>query len=75
LKADFNLSIAGGQQTLKGKIFRVGHMGYCAPTDVLQYIAAMEIALVKVGKKIQLGAGVAAAQAVYLQNTTEKVAQ
>ena len=42
-------------------------MGYCAPTDVLQYLAAMEIALVKVGKKIQLGAGVAAAQQVYLE--------
>lgn len=75
LKADFNLSVAGGQANLKGKIFRVGHMGYCAPTDVLQYVAAMEIALVKIGKEIQLGAGIAAAQAVYLQNTTEKVAQ
>lgn len=72
IKGSFNLTVAGGQADLKGKIFRVGHMGYCAPTDVLQYLAAMEIALVKVGKKIQLGAGVAAAQQVYLEQTQQR---
>ncbi|MEK4758857.1 alanine--glyoxylate aminotransferase family protein [Viridibacillus sp. FSL E2-0187] len=67
LKTDFNLSVAGGQQHLKGQIFRVGHMGYCAPTDVLQTLAAIEIALVKIGKEIELGKGLAAAQKVYLE--------
>lgn len=66
LKNEFGLSIAGGQGRLKGKILRIGHMGYCSPADMLQTLAMMEIGLLKIGKKIELGKGVAAAQQVYL---------
>lgn len=66
LKSEFGLSIAGGQGRLKGKILRIGHMGYCSPADMLQTLAMMEIGLLKIGKKIELGKGVAAAQQVYL---------
>ena len=66
LKNEFGLSIAGGQGRLKGKILRVGHMGYCSPADMLQTLAMMEIGLLKIGKKIELGKGVAAAQQIYL---------
>lgn len=66
MKADFNLELAGGQQELAKKIFRIGHMGYCSPADMLQAIAAMEIGLVKAGKSIELGQGVRAAQQIYL---------
>lgn len=52
---------------MKGSIFRIGHMGYCSPADVLQTISLLEIGLVKVGKDIQLGQGVQAAQEIYLQ--------
>ncbi|HEY4600009.1 MAG TPA: alanine--glyoxylate aminotransferase family protein [Cerasibacillus sp.] len=65
-KKEFGMSLAGGQQHLKGKIFRVGHMGYSSPADVLQYLGVIEIALRKVGKDIELGKGVQAAQKVYL---------
>ena len=41
-------------------------MGYCSPADVLQTISAMEIGLLKIGKKIDLGKGTAAAQQVYV---------
>ena len=67
IKKEFGLSVAGGQQHLSGKIFRIGHMGYCSPADVLQTISLMEIGLVMVGKEIELGKGTAAAQQVYLK--------
>ncbi|SDK22656.1 pyridoxal-phosphate-dependent aminotransferase family protein [Sediminibacillus albus] len=66
VKQEFGLSVAGGQQHMKGEIFRIGHMGYCSPADVLQVIGAMEIGLKKVGKEIELGRGTRAAQEVYL---------
>ncbi|RDW16923.1 aminotransferase [Oceanobacillus arenosus] len=67
IKEEFGLSIAGGQQHLKGEIFRIGHMGYCSPADVLQIIGIIELGLIKIGKKIDLGKGVKAAQEIYLQ--------
>ncbi|QTN01175.1 aminotransferase class V-fold PLP-dependent enzyme [Sediminibacillus dalangtanensis] len=67
VKQSFNLSVAGGQQHLQGKIFRIGHMGYCSPADVLQIVSAMEIGLQQIGKDIELGAGTKAAQQVYLE--------
>ncbi|MCP8615289.1 pyridoxal-phosphate-dependent aminotransferase family protein [Salirhabdus salicampi] len=73
VKEDFNLTLAGGQQHLKGKIFRVGHMGYCSPADVLQYIGLLEIGLTKIGKEVPLGAGVAAAQNVYVNREGKHV--
>lgn len=65
VKNDFNLDLAGGQQRLKGKIVRIGHMGYCTPADVFQIISLIEVGLVKIGKEIELGKGVAAAQEVF----------
>ncbi len=66
MKSEFNLELAGGQQELAKKIFRIGHMGYCSPADMLQAIAAMEIGLIKAGKNIELGHGVRAAQQIFL---------
>src|SRR5690625_6796309 len=66
VKKDFGLDLAGGQQHLKGKIVRIGHMGYCTAADVLQIISILEIGLQKIGKQIILGQGVSAAQEVYL---------
>ena len=67
IKQEFGLSIAGGQGPLKGKIFRIGHMGYCSPADILQTIGMIEVGLIKTGKRIELGKGVAAAQRIYLK--------
>lgn len=67
VKQKFGLVLAGGQQQLKGEIFRIGHMGYCTPADILQIISCLEIGLHHIGKKVNLGAGVKAAQEVYLQ--------
>ncbi|MGZ6550877.1 MAG: pyridoxal-phosphate-dependent aminotransferase family protein, partial [Tumebacillaceae bacterium] len=66
LRQDFGIAVAGGQQHLKGQIFRIGHMGYATPVEMLQVIAALEVALLKAGAAIELGAGVRAAQQAFL---------
>ncbi|WP_226582267.1 pyridoxal-phosphate-dependent aminotransferase family protein [Halobacillus litoralis] len=70
-KEEFGLILAGGQKHMKGQIFRIGHMGYCRPANVLQYISIIEIVLKRLGHEFTPGAGVAAAQAAYLKHTRE----
>lgn len=67
VKQEFGLAMAGGQQHLKGKIFRIGHMGYCEPADVLQFVNIIEIGLQRLGKTVIPGQGAAGAQEVYLK--------
>ena len=62
----YGISIAGGQGKAKGKIFRIGHMGYVDGSDVIFGIATLEMVMHKVGKKVPLGAGVKAAQEMLL---------
>lgn len=60
----FGLTIAGGQDHIKGKIFRIAAMGYTDEKDVFMALGALEKALTLAGHKIpQAGAGVAAALA------------
>ena len=47
---------------LRGRSFRVGHMGICGPSEILTTLAALERALHRLGAPIELGAGLAAAQ-------------
>ncbi|MBA4534101.1 pyridoxal-phosphate-dependent aminotransferase family protein [Brevibacillus halotolerans] len=68
LRTKYNVVIAGGQQHLKGRIFRIGHMGYCDPQDVLTVISLIEVSLKQIGYEITLGAGVRAAQEVLIQH-------
>ncbi|UFJ42826.1 alanine--glyoxylate aminotransferase family protein [Brevibacillus humidisoli] len=68
LRTQHNLVVAGGQQHLKGKIFRIGHMGYCEPLDVITVVAAIEMALRQIGYDVPLGAGVKAAQEVMINH-------
>lgn len=67
VKQEFRLELAGGQQHLKGKIIRIGHMGYCGPQDILQVVSLLELGMKRLGKSSPLGEGVAAAQEIYLQ--------
>jgi aspartate aminotransferase-like enzyme len=64
LQARYGASVAGGQEDLKGKIFRVSHMGYVDPLDTIGLIAAVEYTLADCGVDVKLGAGVAAAAKV-----------
>ena len=56
------LRVAGGQQHLKGEIFRIGHMGYADPLDMLTAVTAIEVALARLGAPVKLGAGIQAAE-------------
>ena len=53
--------VSGGQEGLKGKIFRIGTMGACTEADVLRTIQTLELVLEKEGVISSLGAGVEAA--------------
>lgn len=64
LHRNFNVVIAGGQAKLKGRIFRVGHLGYVDGLDLLSGISALEITLNRLGWPIETGAGVRAAEQV-----------
>lgn len=67
LKEKYGIQSAGGQEHLKGKIFRLGHMGYVDEMDTVVAIAALEQVLYKLGHKFELGAGVTAAQKVFAE--------
>jgi aspartate aminotransferase-like enzyme len=58
------VTIAGGQGSMKGKMFRISHMGYVDPFDVLTALGALEMVLADLGYPVSFGAGVAAAQRV-----------
>ena len=59
---EFNIEIAGGIGPLKGKIWRLGLMGYCAQrANVLLLLAAMEKVMTDQGARVAPGAGIAAA--------------
>lgn len=61
------ISVAGGQDSLKGKIIRIAHMGCVDEYDILTGISCLEKVLLKLGYKFTLGAGVAAAQKVFTE--------
>jgi len=65
LKQHYGVELAGGQGKLAGKIFRIGHMGYSTPLDMLTTLAAIET---KLG---QYGAAVAAAEQVWKRSNSQ----
>lgn len=58
------ITIAGGQGSMRGKIFRIAHMGYVDAFDILTALAALEFVLSELGYPVKLGEGVRAAQEV-----------
>lgn len=67
MRDKYGITIAGGQSSLKGKIVRIAHCGYFGAFDIVTTIAALEMTLRELGADIELGAGVAAAQRVFLE--------
>ena len=71
---EFNIEIAGGIGPVKGKIWRIGLMGYsCQKANVLLFLAALEKTLLDQGLRLPAGAGVAAGIHSY-QQTGQPVA-
>jgi aspartate aminotransferase-like enzyme len=58
----YGVKIAGGQDRLKGKIFRLGHIGYYDEGDILRLVGAFESALLDHGMKLEPGTAAGAAQ-------------
>jgi len=69
---EFNIVIAGGQQSLDNVIFRIGHLGYVRELDLLSVLAALEITLHHLGHPLEMGKGVKKAQEILLRQHTEK---
>jgi len=51
LKTEFAVNVAGGQDHLKGKIFRINHMGLIEPYEMVAVVNAVELALAKLGRR------------------------
>ncbi|KGM46003.1 alanine--glyoxylate aminotransferase family protein [Neobacillus niacini] len=68
LKEKYHLDFAGGLGHLQSKIFRFGHMGYCFPSDILQAVSLIEAGLQDFSYGIEPGAGVVAAQNIFLSS-------
>jgi aspartate aminotransferase-like enzyme len=66
LRDTMGVTVAGGQDKLKGKIVRLAHIGYVDTFDIVLGIGALEMALAKFGHKVEFGRGVAAAQKVLM---------
>ena len=67
VKETFGAGLANGQGEMKGKVFRIAHLGNHDILDLLGILGAIEMGLFRLGRKIELGAGVRAAQEVYLK--------
>lgn len=65
MRSVHGMQLAGGQDDLKGKVIRIGHMGYLDVGDTLAVIGALELTLKGLGHKFTLGAGLKAAQEVF----------
>ena len=66
LRDKCGVALAGGQDQLAGKILRISHLGYHDAFDTITAISAIEMGLKIFGANIELGKGVAAAQAVLM---------
>jgi len=64
VKGKYGFTLAGGQSEMKGKIFRISHLGYYDDFDALAIISGLELTFAECGLKFEPGAGVKAAQAV-----------
>lgn len=67
LRDTLGVTFAGGQEALKGKVFRIASMGYLNQFDVLTAVAAVEYALQTMGVSFAPGAAVKAAQELLVE--------
>lgn len=66
MKNKYGVTIAGGQDDYAGRIFRVGHLGYFGEFDIITTLAALEMTLAELGYEFERGAGIKAAEAVFM---------
>jgi aspartate aminotransferase-like enzyme len=69
----FDAVVANGQGEMKGKLFRIAHIGYYDYLDTVGILAALEHVLARTtGKAVEYGASVRAAQEVYARTLADK---
>jgi aspartate aminotransferase-like enzyme len=73
-KSRFGAIIANGQGSMKGKIFRIAHLGYFDFADLFGVVAELEIILAANGHPVRFGTGVAAVQRTYAEAAAGKTA-
>ena len=66
LRKEYGVVIAGGQGSLSGRIIRIGHVGNVSWQEVVVSLSAIEMALAKLGRSVDRGASVAAAEEVFM---------
>lgn len=66
MRDTYRIEMAGGQDHLKGNVFRIGHMGNITEREIVATMSALEMTLKGLGLDVCLGNGVAAAQETYL---------
>ncbi len=66
-REQFAAVVANGQGEMKGKLFRIAHLGYYDYLDAIAILGALEHVLAQLGAAVELGAGLKAAQQVYAQ--------
>lgn len=71
LREKYGITAAGGQDHLKGKIFRLAHMGYLDLFDVIIGVSAVEMTLKDMGVSVRMGEGVRAAEEVLAKGWSE----
>ena len=65
LRDRYGIQIIGGQGALKGKIFRIGHIGFFDVFDITTALAAVELVLADLGAEIERGVAVTRALEAY----------
>ncbi len=67
MRDTYGVTIAGGQAELKGKVIRIAHMGFITESDIIMGLSCLEKVLTQMGYKFNLGAGVKAAEEIFLK--------
>lgn len=65
LRNELHVAVGGGLGKLKGRLLRLGHMGYTDVGDVVKMLAVLEMGMTRFGYDVEPGSGVAAAQAMW----------
>jgi aspartate aminotransferase-like enzyme len=74
-RESFDAVVANGQGDMKGKVFRIAHIGYYDYLDTIGILGALEHVISRVtGKDVEYGAAVRAAQEVYARSTQAALA-
>jgi aspartate aminotransferase-like enzyme len=72
-RESFDAVVANGQGEMKGKLFRIAHIGYYDYLDTTGILGALEHVLARTTRQsVEYGAGVRAAQEVYARNFSAK---